>query len=214
MTRAISTPARRALRAARRGQPRTASRTSWIYRVAWIFYLVLALGGALWVGARQGRIALELFFDPASWWLDLLIGLVAGGLLVVLWLGARRILPTARDLEGELAELLGPLSSGEIIGLALLSGFAEELFFRGAVQGAWGWIPATILFALLHAGPGPSYRVWTAFAAVAGLALAGLMLWRGNLLAPVVTHVLVNGVNLQRLVAHPVAEQEGARPSE
>jgi len=177
-------------------------RASWIYRVAWIFYLILAIGGALWVGMREGRIALDLFCDPKTWWLDLVIGSAAGGLLVFLWLGVRRVLPTARDLENQLAEALGPLATGEILGLALLSGFAEELFFRGAVQGAWGWVPATILFALLHAGPGPSYRVWTGFAAVAGLALAGLMIWRGNLLAPVVTHALVNGVNLSRLTAH------------
>ena len=189
-------------------------RASWIYRVAWIFYLILALGGALWVGARQGRIAPGLFFDAATWWIDLVIGSAAGALLVLLWVGARRALPTARELEIQLAEALGPLAPGEILGLALLSGFAEELFFRGAVQGAWGWIPATALFALLHAGPGPSYRVWTGFAAVAGLALAGLMIWRGNLLAPVVTHVLVNGVNLHRLTAHTGERQRAPRANE
>jgi membrane protease YdiL (CAAX protease family) len=95
--------------------------------------------------------------------------------------------------------MLGPLGTGEVIGLALLSGFSEELFFRGAVQGAWGWFPATVLFALLHAGPGTTFKVWTAFAGIAGLTMAGLMIWRGNLLAPVVTHVLVNAVNLGRL---------------
>jgi len=178
---------------------------SWIYRIAWIFYLVLALAGTLWLGIQEGRIGIGLFIDPESWWVDLGIGLAAGGLLVAVWLGARRVLPMAKKLEVELAELLGPLRTSEVVGLALLSGFAEELFFRGAVQGAWGWIPATVLFALLHAGPGVSYRIWTGFAAVAGLTLAGLMIWRGNLLAPVVTHVLVNGINLDRLARLPEA---------
>lgn len=178
---------------------------SWIYRVAWIFYLVLALAGTLWLGIQEGRIGIGLFIDPESWWVDLGIGLAAGGLLVLVWLGARRVLPMAKKLEVELAELLGPLRTSEVVGLALLSGFAEELFFRGAVQGAWGWIPATVLFALLHAGPGASYRIWTGFAAVAGLTLAGLMIWRGNLLAPVVTHMLVNGINLDRLARLPEA---------
>jgi len=178
---------------------------SWIYRIAWIFYLVLALAGTLWLGIQEGRIGIGLFVDPDSWWVDLGIGLAAGGLLVAVWLGARRVLPMAKKLEVELAELLGPLRTSEVVGLALLSGFAEELFFRGAVQGAWGWIPATVLFALLHAGPGVSYRIWTGFAAVAGLTLAGLMIWRGNLLAPVVTHVLVNGINLDRLARLPEA---------
>ncbi len=151
------------------------------------------------MGLREGRIDLDLFVDPQTWWIDLGLGLAAGGLLIGLWMGTRSQLASARDLETELAKILGPLGTGEILGLALLSGFSEELFFRGAVQGAWGWLPATLLFALLHAGPGSSFRVWTAFAAVAGLTLAGLMIWRGNLLAPVVTHVVVNAVNLGRL---------------
>ena len=185
----------------------TAESTSWIYRLAWIFYLVLALAATLWLGLRQGRIGIGLFVDPDTWWLDLGIGVAAGGLLIAVWLVARQALPVARSLEVELAELLGPLTTSEIVGLALLSGFAEELFFRGAVQGAWGWIPATVLFALLHAGPGASYRIWTGFAAVAGLILAGLMIWRGNLLAPVITHVMVNGVNLSRLSRLPEAQR-------
>lgn len=173
--------------------------SSVIYRLAWIFYLVLALAGALWIGWRKGRIGLGEFIDPADWWLDLGLGLSAGLFLLGLWALARRTFGTAKRLERQLARLLGPLETGEVVGLAVLSGFAEELFFRGAVQGAWGWFPATVLFALLHTGPGRSYRVWTAFAAVAGLVLAGLMVWRQNLLAPVVAHALVNGINLGKL---------------
>ena len=38
-------------------------------------------------------------------------------------------------------------------------------------------------------------------ALVAGALLGGLMAWRGNLLGPVVGHVLVNAVNLRRLAS-------------
>jgi membrane protease YdiL (CAAX protease family) len=69
------------------------------------------------------------------------------------------------------------------------------------VQSAWGWIPATALFALLHSGPGPAFRLWTLFALVAGLLFAALVLWRGNLLPAVVGHVVVNAINLSRLAA-------------
>ena len=177
----------------------SAERASWIYRTAWIFYLALALGGILWVGLREGSIRIDLFINLDSWWIDLGVGLAAGSSLILVWILTRRTLPAARRLETELAELLGSLGTSEVVGLALLSGFAEELFFRGAVQGAWGWLPATILFALLHAGPGATFRIWTVFAAVAGATLAALMIWRGNLLAPVVAHVVVNGINLERL---------------
>lgn len=170
-----------------------------LYRLAWFFYLFLALGGVAWVGFREGAIPLGLFVDPAGWWIDLGIGVAGGAALIGVWRVLGRLSAQARELERELGRMLGPLEPAEVVGLALLSGFAEELFFRGAMQGSWGWLPATLIFAAIHTGPGRAYRLWTLFAAIAGLLLAGLMLWRGNLLAPVIAHVVVNGVNLSRL---------------
>lgn len=112
-----------------------------------------------------------------------------------------RSFAAGRQLERRIGELVGPLAGEEALALAFLSGVAEELFFRGAVQGSWGWTWATVLFAVLHTGPGMSFRLWTAFAVVAGGLFGGLMLWRGNLLAPIVAHFLVNAVNLSRLAA-------------
>lgn len=181
------------------------------YRLAWGFYLVLALAGGLWIGARLGGpVPLALFFDPAAWWLDLALGAAGGLALLGLWAAARRALPLARDLEDQLAALLGALDPGEAVALALLSGFAEELFFRGAVQGAWGWLPATLLFALLHSGPGRAFRLWTLFAAAAGLLFAGFVAWRGNLAPAIVAHAVVNGVNLLSL-ARRAAKRAASR---
>ena len=178
-----------------------------LYRIAWVFYLFLAIGGAIWVGARTGRIGLGLFVDPGGWWIDLGLGVGAGALLLGLWQLGLRLLPSTVALEGKLAEMLRGVEMPEVIALALLSGFAEELFFRGAVQGSWGWPIATVLFALLHVGPGATFRSWPVYAGLAGLIFAGLMEWRGNLLAPVLAHVLVNAINLGRL-ARARAERE------
>ncbi|HEY2740106.1 MAG TPA: CPBP family intramembrane glutamic endopeptidase [Thermoanaerobaculia bacterium] len=170
-----------------------------LYRLAWGLYLVMAVGGVVWIGLRRGVIPLSLFFDLRTWWLDLLLGVGAALLLLGAWIGAERTVPLARDLDRQIMAALGPIQPGEAVALAVLSGFAEELFFRGAVQGAIGWLPATLAFAVLHSGPGKAFRLWTLFAAIAGLVFAGLVVWRGNLLAPIVGHFLVNAVNLGRL---------------
>lgn len=186
-----------------------------LYRLGWILYLAMAVVGVLWIGVRErGPIPLGLFVDPDEWWIDALLGLGAGALLLGLWWGAEGISPLARKLQEQLSAILGPLSASEAFSLALLSGFAEELFFRGAVQGQWGWLPATILFALLHTGPGRHFRLWTVFAALAGALFGGLMAWRGNLLAPVLGHILVNGVNLRRLARDSGRLPPGSRQSE
>jgi membrane protease YdiL (CAAX protease family) len=176
-----------------------------LYRLAWGFYLALAVGGGIWISARTGGLTAALFFDPARWWIDLGLGVVLGLALLALWQGARRVLAGAAALEEHLVQLLQGVEGPEVVALAVLSGFAEELFFRGAVQGAWGLLPAALLFALLHTGPAPAFRLWTLFAAIAGLSLGLLMLWRDNLLGPVVAHFVVNAVNLRRLARTPLA---------
>lgn len=173
-----------------------------VYRLAWVLYLVLAIAGAIWVGARRGVIPLSLFLDVDTWYADLGLGVVSGLALLGLWEVGRRVFPLAQKLEDSIRKILASVDVSDAIALAILSGFAEELFFRGAVQGAfesYGWLWAAILFAILHTGSGKAFRVWTAFAFVAGVVLGLLMAWRGNLLASVVAHMVVNGVSLTRI---------------
>lgn len=182
------------------------------YRIAWIFYLLLAIAGLLWVGSQRGRLGIELFVDPGGWWIDLGAGLGLGGALLGLWWALRRKVSAARNLEDELARLLAPLAVAEALSLALISAVAEELFFRGALQGALGVLPAAVLFALLHAGPGKAYRIWTLFALAGGLALGALVALRGPLGGAIVAHLLVNGVNLVRLARRGAAAPEVQLP--
>ena len=170
-----------------------------LFRFSWFFYLILAVAGLVWLGLQRGAIEPGVFFDTATWWRDLAAGLAVAGALLGVWAAARRWLPAARELEETVAKLLGPIERAEAIGLAFLSGIAEEIFFRGAVQEAWGWVVAAALFAVLHTGPGRAMRSWTAFAALAGLALGAVTLATGNLLAAIVAHFVVNAVGLTRV---------------
>ncbi len=165
---------------------------------AW-FYMFMAIGGVAWLWFDLGDIPLTRFVNPASWWIDLALGAGVAVLMVGTWQVLLWRVQLAQKLEDRLMGILGPLTWDQAIVLALISGFAEELLFRGAIQPSLGWIAATLLFALLHTGPGKELRFWTVYALIAGLIFAGLMEWRGNILAPVVAHFVVNAVGLIRL---------------
>jgi membrane protease YdiL (CAAX protease family) len=172
-----------------------------LYSLAWFFYLLLAATAVVWIGSRRNAtIGGTLFVDPSRWWLDVPVGVGVGLLLVALWEAVGRRFRAARRFEQLLRDVLGSIDASQAIGLALLSGFAEELFFRGAVQQAWGFWIASALFAALHTGRERGLWVWTVFAALAGLLFGGLVLYTGNLLAPMIAHFVVNAVNLSRLV--------------
>jgi uncharacterized protein len=171
-----------------------------LFRLASRVYLVMAVGGLVWIGWHRKAIPLELFVPLAAPWMDLAAGVAAAGALLLGWWAARRWVPLAAGLEERLRQTLGPLTVHEAMGLALLSGISEEVFFRGAMQPVWGYPVTTLLFGVLHSGRGRELLLWTGSALVAGAVLGGLMEWRGNLLAPVVCHVLVNAVQLRRIL--------------
>ena len=179
--------------------PEGESQAGDFFKAAWLFYLILAVAGVIWLGLHRGDIELAAFFGRATWPRDAGLGLLSGAFLIGSWEGGRRIFPAMAELESLIGAAIGPIERGQVLVLALLSGFAEELFFRGAVLSSWGPVIATLLFALVHSGPGKAFRWWTLFALFAGGLFAGLTVFTGNLLAAIVGHVLVNSVNLWRL---------------
>lgn len=176
--------------------------------MAWVFYLVLAIVGVVWIGLARGGLSLEIFFDPEGFVLDLVLGVGSGTLLVVGWRLLRQLLRSMRELEDVMRPWCLSLDSSEIFGMALLSGFAEELFFRGALQYSFGWFWATLIFAALHTGPGRVFRVWTIFAFLAGLLFAALAHYRGSIFSPFLAHFLVNWINLHTLTSNATTSSD------
>jgi hypothetical protein len=113
-----------------------------------------------------------------------------------------------RALASELARLLGPVGAGRAFALAAVSGLGEELFFRGALQPRVGWLAATLLFATVHFVPTRELRSWAWFALAAGALFGALFALTGDLLAPVLAHALVNGLNLRWLGGRPPSKGE------
>ncbi len=187
-------------------------------RLGLLFYGLMAVAAVIW---RVGFYREPIFFlDGAgsladiAWGRDIGLGVAAA---VVLILGSDWMTRATRwgdDLARAMARALGPLSVPNAVLLAFASGFAEELFFRGALQPRAGLVLASLLFGCVHFVPQRAFLPWTAFAVVAGFLFGGLLLWTGNLIAPIVAHTLVNAINLPLLVRRYGGEPDPAGTEE
>jgi membrane protease YdiL (CAAX protease family) len=107
-------------------------------------------------------------------------------------------------VEDRVAPLFAGASAGHLAAVALLAGLGEEALFRGVVQEALagplpGWaalLLASLIFGALHWVT----ATYATLAAIVGGYLGLLYLITGNLLAPIVTHVLYDLVALSVLV--------------
>ena len=75
-------------------------------------------------------------------------------------------------------------------------------------MGGAGMLSVAIVLPMMGAridqlGAGAALQFVGGLGVVLAVIFGGLMVWRGNLLAPVVAHFLVNAVNLRRLTSRP-----------
>ncbi|MFN6561928.1 MAG: CPBP family intramembrane glutamic endopeptidase [Nostoc sp. ChiSLP01] len=139
-------------------------------------------------------------FSLFSWNLnqtDLLSGVGLGvaitalsGLTYRLWSSYRK----SADFYLEI--ILKPLSLPDLIWLGLLPGLSEELLFRGVMLPALGFdhlavIVSSLCFGVLHLSGSQQwpYVVW---ATIVGMILGYSALLSGNLLVPIVAHIMTN----------------------
>jgi membrane protease YdiL (CAAX protease family) len=95
--------------------------------------------------------------------------------------------------------VLGEQPKWQVVVLAAASSLAEEIFFRGALQPHLGiWLTAAV-FGIVHYPFHEKLIAWPVFAFAAGLLLGYECRWTGSLLAPVLTHFVINLCNLWRI---------------
>lgn len=156
----------------------------------------IAYGLGFWLADRN------IFFwhDAYGTTLPVNIGIGAGlGLVVV---GITRVIERfewAKRLSRGMRRLLGKLDGNTIIVLALCSSLGEEMLFRGLLQPSIGLVWSSLIFGLLHVGPGREYLPWTVMAIAMGFAFGGVFYYTGNLLAPILAHFTINYFNLHAL---------------
>ncbi|MFN4231590.1 CPBP family intramembrane glutamic endopeptidase [Thermus sp.] len=165
-------------------------------------FLLALQGGLLLLGA-SGMLLLGLPFGQAGpkellYALGLLLALAA------LEEAFRHLFPSSfREAEGlhrALGEALRRAGVGPtiLLLLALLSGVAEEVFFRGLLQSllmAWlgpvGLFLQALAFALLHPAPRGAYA-YPLYTGLAGLLFGLTYLLTGSLLPGILAHFLHN----------------------
>ena len=133
---------------------------------------------------------------------SVLIGVGAGILMAAsaysLYL-LSRIVPFLGQLRETVDRYLLPLVAElrplDVISIAAVSGFCEEVFFRGVAQQTFGLVITSIAFGLFH---DPSFRniSYSLLAAAYGLFLGSLFLWTGNLWTPIIAHAMHNLISL------------------
>ncbi|MFS0515049.1 CPBP family intramembrane glutamic endopeptidase [Nostoc sp. UIC 10607] len=142
-------------------------------------------------------------FSLFSWDLnqrELLLGVGLGfaitalsGLTYRLWTAYRK------SADYYLEVVLKPLALPDLIWLGLLPGLSEELLFRGVMLPALGSditavIVSSLCFGILHLSGSQQwpYVIW---ATIVGMIFAYSALLTGNLLVPIVAHIITNWIS-------------------
>ena len=163
-----------------------------------VFYSLLFAIGWVWIRLQGGGDPVR---DGLGEGLALAVaaGLAVGGIVVAASVVTRRRVRWARALETEFREILGERGAAEVVVLALFSGTAEEVFFRGAMQNELGLVWTSLIFGGIHFIPKPVFLPWTVFAIAVGFLLGWIYQVTQNIYAPLSAHVLINGINLWRI---------------
>jgi hypothetical protein len=154
--------------------------------------VVLLCIAKLWL--QFGSVTLlPVSSSPDALILGLGIGMIVtgvSGLVYRLWPAYRQ----SADLY--LQMVLKPLILPDLIWLGLLPGLSEELLFRGVMLPAVGLNPigivtSSLVFGILHLSS-PQQWPYVVWATVVGLLLGFCAVLTGNLLVPIVAHVVTN----------------------
>ena len=169
-------------------------------------WLALAYGG---VGLLGALLAVAFGKRPLSCtpWLPtsgveaVVVSLLLGGAFAALVLiVTRRLLQRvrwARSLHSKLRPFIRDADDAAIGLMALASGVAEEIFFRGFLSVVIGVWLSSLVFGALHQVRGAGRWGWALSAVAVGLGMGLIYALTGQLVGCILAHVAINAVNLR-----------------
>jgi membrane protease YdiL (CAAX protease family) len=153
-------------------------------RLEWLLSAALIVLSIAWAALRDLPLSAQLLPTPTL----VIAGVVAGAALWATIPLLLRSTPMRRVWNGVLLPFAASLGPRDVVMVALLSGFTEELFFRGVLLPEAGIVLSSLCFGALHALCA-TYLVW---ATVIGAGFSALALVGGSLVPPIVAHATYN----------------------
>lgn len=167
--------------------------------VSAVVYGLLGMSGYWWLGWRDRvSVLAETAVGSHGPFVSALLGTALGLVLFALARLAARYVRAFAALEARLAETIGPLEDHHALWIALVAGAAEEVFFRCAMQDAFGYWPTALLYAAGHLG-GRGLWWWSLPALVLGLVFGWLVMAGFGILSAALAHAVFSYLWLRRL---------------
>jgi membrane protease YdiL (CAAX protease family) len=169
------------------------------------YAIVGLLGAALSLAWGESPLAREPWLDTQggeALVASLVLGASTAGVTVLATRWLVRRARWARSLHATLRPLVRDASLGALLAMALASGVAEELLFRGFLFPHVGLLVSSLAFGALHQLRGPGRMAWVLWASLMGAVFALLYGLTGRLEGPILAHVAINAANLRYLRDH------------
>ena len=163
-----------------------------------VVYGAMGAAALLWLWWRDriaalGERAVGSHGAPAASAVGLVVGVVAAAMLGAAIRRSARL----REIASPAQRLFANAGDGVSIAFVLISAVAEELFFRLAVQDAFGLLGSVAAYVLLNSTVG-GIR-WLLFTLVHALALGSIVHFGFGLLGSTTAHAILNYLSLHRM---------------
>jgi membrane protease YdiL (CAAX protease family) len=165
-----------------------------IFTTTIILEASLLLIAAIWLHFSNIHLLEKLQIVPTAFLWGLGAATLSTLLTVILIILGKNIpglIELRKMSEETLAPLLHKFNFVDILLLSVVSGFCEEVLFRGVIQSQGGIWATSLAFGLFH-DPSLRQKAYVIFACLAGLGLGYLYNSTGNLWSAISAHVVHN----------------------
>ena len=175
-------------------------KTLWIVVIPQIIIITICI---LWIAISPGDNVLPyLSFNSDAILKGLLVGIALASFGYAFYKFSKKtkiFYETTELFEKVLYPTFKSIKLFDVILLSSITGFAEEIFFRGLLFPKIGLILSSLAFGILHM-PGKKYWIYSVWATGSGALFAWLFDLTGSLWLPITAHIINNIIGMIMLL--------------